>query len=140
MNILTQQGALDCSQEYVQNYAIQKQRQKEDIEKWGHEDRGTYKGFSWHMKRCRYAFWCGYVNFELVDHDKALMEEIENHAHCGFTKSDEKTHIYGFDCGHCDDYVEDKNGRRLSFGNVTYRDHDYVLERIKAMIDCAIKQ
>lgn len=128
---LTQRDAKDLD--------LQIARMKEDIQKHGYEKQGVYKNVGWYMVRPGGGFWRGYIEIpSAVQEDKELMEAIENETHCGFTGSPQRNdahHYKGFDCGHIDDFVM-VNDRPLPWG--TFRDHDYVMERLKAMIDVLV--
>lgn len=108
------------------------QRMVRDIEAHGSLVEGTYRNVPYLMKRPHDTFWCGYVeecNATREISDQKL-EALEDIAHGGLT-----AHL-GFDCAHSGDYAPLRIRRSLPWG--TYRDYDYVLANLKAMIDCIL--
>lgn len=109
----------------------ERQRMLLDRRVYGDSDEGTYRGIGWSMRRPNdMRHWCGYVHYAASDSDnfnEDTWEELEQIAHGGLTAG------MGFDCAHGNDWyvgVADNDERR------TYKDHEYVLDCIKRMIDC----
>lgn len=104
---------------------IELRKMMDDIEQYGDNVEGEYREIRWRMERC-YLHWCGYVKMNGEGKiDEEHYNEAERRSHGGFTS------FWGFDCSHYRDY---SNPMMRSGGN-EYRDYDYVLGKIKDIID-----
>ena len=98
-----------------------------DIEQHGTKVSGTYRGKDWEMVRPHGTSWCGYLlNPGHINNE--LDAELDEIAHGGFTCQ----LPLGFDCAHYKDFCS-----ILSpfYDGTTYKDHAFVLDVIKRLID-----
>lgn len=104
---------------YIMCKETEYDKMKKDIRKYGNVQSGMYKNIKWLMKRPYNTYWCGYVEY-----DNKLLQEDD------YNTLDELSHI-GFNCTHYGDY-----NPILSLSNPgKYRDYEYVLGKLKDMID-----
>jgi hypothetical protein len=107
---------------------IENTRMRVDIAAYGSYDNGFYKNVPWEMQRFMIKgypeHWCGYVLYN-GNLTKIELELIEEKIH------EDLTYYMGFECNHCYDYNYNHKG--------TYRDHEYVINCIREMIDVLVK-
>jgi hypothetical protein len=110
----------------------QHKKMLDDIDKYGDMQNGTYRNIEWSMKRPYGTYWCAYVHYNGELNDDQI-EQLENLSHMGLTSG------IGFDCAHYGDYapmkLNDKFYQSLCNQDDTYKDHDYVRNIVKTMID-----
>lgn len=115
---------LHAATDYINH--SQYQIMKSDIIKYGDKSSGVYRDIEWEMKRHPgLVHWCGYVRYK--QHDNFTdddWDKLDKLSHVGLTAT------LGFDCAHYGDYPT-CNGVTAK-----YRTHDYVLTKLKEMIDC----
>lgn len=112
-----------------------------DIKRHSNYKVGKYRDYIYKMKRPYGTYWCGYVDLtkeirnQITDDQLDCLEGI---VHGGLSEE-----LIEFNCAHVTDYYSIYWGPeppRIGRKGCTYKDHDFVLNHIKDIIDYLIDE
>lgn len=111
----------------INKFKSLKQAVQEDIQQYGDQQSGVYKGIRWLAQRKFNKYWCGYITRDDLKHITQEVEnEMERCVHGGFTAD------LGFDCAHAGDFI----GFLWNIDdNAEFRRFPYVLQCLENAID-----